>query len=219
MFNSPLLGWASGVDISETKTCSPKVFAGTSEPLSDEAVAIHVSLSRGRLAHLEIINLFVPGDGDVIRFPHEGFSCDADCTINGRRANFASYIAALGIDIKLPLVANYNGTMVNISIQSVDAVTGKVQFYAPVFPGVEYRIANPMEDYTTRFEQYMEIEQCMQDAGACETVFSCNCILNFLYAGLQGKKTGSLIGPVTFGEIAYMLLNQTLVCLKVTDTV
>jgi hypothetical protein len=219
VFNSPLLGWVSGVDISEARTRKPKVFAGTSEPLSDEAVAIHVTLPLGKLAHLEMINLFAPGDGDVILFHQEGFSCDAECTINDRPTNFASYIAAQGIDIKLPLVANYNGTMTNVSIQSVDVLTGKVQFYAPVFPGVEYRIASPMEDYTSQFEQYMEIEQCMQDAGACETVFSCNCILNFLYAGLQGKKTGSLIGPVTYGEIAYMLLNQTLVYLKVTDTV
>jgi hypothetical protein len=218
VFNSPLLGWISGVDISETKTRKPKVFAGTPEPLSDEAVALHVTLPLGKLAHLEIINLFLPSDGDTILFHQEGFSCDGECTISGRPANFASYIAAQGIDTKLPLVANYNGTMINVSIQSVDALTGKVQFYAPVFPGVEYRIASPMEDYASQFEQYMEIEQFMQDAGACEAVFSCNCLLNFLHAGLQGKKTGSLIGPVTFGEIAYMLLNQTLVCLKVTDT-
>jgi hypothetical protein len=37
--------------------------------------------------------------------------------------------------------------------------------------------------------------------------------LNYLYANLEGKKTGHIVGPMTFGEIAYMLLNQTLVYL------
>ncbi|RME83260.1 MAG: hypothetical protein D6785_06920, partial [Planctomycetota bacterium] len=44
-----------------------------------------------------------------------------------------------------------------------------------------------------------------------EPLFSCNCILNYLYGKLEGKKTGNITGPMTFGEIAYVLLNQTLV--------
>ena len=43
---------------------------------------------------------------------------------------------------------------------------------------------------------------------------SCNCILNFLYGELKSKRTGSFTGPVTFGEIAYILLNQTMVRLQ-----
>jgi hypothetical protein len=45
--------------------------------------------------------------------------------------------------------------------------------------------------------------------------FSCNCILNFLFGGLEGQKIGNLQGPVTFGEIGYQLLNQTLVVLRI----
>ena len=45
--------------------------------------------------------------------------------------------------------------------------------------------------------------------------FSCNCILNFLFGGLEGQKIGELYGPVTFGEIGYQLLNQTLVVLRI----
>jgi hypothetical protein len=41
-------------------------------------------------------------------------------------------------------------------------------------------------------------------------VFMCNCILNFLYGELEGKKTGALQGAITFGEIAFKLLHQTL---------
>jgi hypothetical protein len=39
--------------------------------------------------------------------------------------------------------------------------------------------------------------------------------LNYAYADLEGKKTGSFVGPITFGEVAYMLLNQTLVYLSI----
>jgi hypothetical protein len=46
-------------------------------------------------------------------------------------------------------------------------------------------------------------------------VFACNCILNFLYSGLEGKITEGMYGPITFGEIAFQLLNQTLVYLDV----
>jgi hypothetical protein len=47
--------------------------------------------------------------------------------------------------------------------------------------------------------------------------FSCNCILNYLYAELEGKQTGNFTGPITFGEVAYQLLNQTMVYLDIQD--
>ena len=48
-------------------------------------------------------------------------------------------------------------------------------------------------------------------AGAGNPIFSCNCILNYLYGNLEGKTTPPYAGPVSFGEVAYQLLNQTLV--------
>jgi hypothetical protein len=48
-------------------------------------------------------------------------------------------------------------------------------------------------------------------------IASCNCILNYLYSELEGKKTGKVTGPITFGEIAYVLVNQTMVYLSVED--
>ena len=39
----------------------------------------------------------------------------------------------------------------------------------------------------------------------------------FINATLENKKTGSFVGPITFGEIAYQLLNQTIVYLEVKD--
>jgi len=47
--------------------------------------------------------------------------------------------------------------------------------------------------------------------------FSSNCILNYLYGELEGKKIKNVTGPITFGEIGYMLLNQTLTFLYIEN--
>ncbi len=59
------------------------------------------------------------------------------------------------------------------------------------------------------------MQQVPADIGA--VAFSCNCILDDLYSELAGKRTGIFTGPVTFGEIAYQLVNQTLAYLVVRD--
>jgi light-regulated signal transduction histidine kinase (bacteriophytochrome) len=41
--------------------------------------------------------------------------------------------------------------------------------------------------------------------------------LNYVHAGLEGRRTPGFLGPATFGEIAYQLLNQTLVYLRIAD--
>jgi len=209
VFNSPLYGWISGVDVSEIGKRAPKTFAGTGAPLADRAAALHVVLPPGKAAKLDIINLFSQGDGAEIEFAVDGFESVGDCRIGGKPANLASYIATNKIDAKLPLVANYQGAMVNVSLQSVDAAAGKTTFYAPVFKGIKYKFAAPVEDYIDDFTRRLATIKTHSIA------LSCNCVLNYLYAQLEGKKTGSIIGPITFGEIAYMLLNQTLVYLSI----
>ncbi|HYW83879.1 MAG TPA: hypothetical protein VFB30_11520, partial [Spirochaetia bacterium] len=122
---------------------------------------------------------------------------------------FAEYLSEKNTDTRLPLVADYSGAMINTSFQEVDKTCGKVSFYAPVFSGVEYKVAAPVADYVTAFERQLP-------RAAAETItFSCNCILNYLYSNLEGKRTGSVTGPITFGEIAYQLLNQTLAYVKI----
>jgi hypothetical protein len=103
----------------------------------------------------------------------------------------------------MPLVADYNGTYINTSVKAV--MDGKVDLYAPVFRGIEYRFATPVSDYTKEFGKRIG------DSQSGEPFFSCNCILNYLYGKLEGKSTPPYFGPVTFGEVAYQLINQTLV--------
>ena len=101
-------------------------------------------------------------------------------------------------------MADYSGAMINTSFQEVDKDGRRVSFYAPIFRGVEYKVAAPVADYVTAFGRRLP------RSAADSIAFSCNCILNYLYSDLEGKRTGNVTGPITFGEIAYQLLNQTL---------
>jgi hypothetical protein len=209
IFLKPVVGWVAGVHLSQLGHQNPKVFNGsTGQSSAAEAIVMHVTLPPGKMAELEIINVFKAAAGDVITFPASGFST-SDCFVNGRPTKLAQYFADKHIDQSLPLTADYNGSTVNVSVQSVNGSAGTVDFYAPVFQGLEYRIAEPVPDYMAAF------------ASAASTNhhpdFTCNCILNYVNAKLEGKRTENSYGPITFGEIAHQLLNQTMVHLMIHD--
>ena len=210
----PLIGWVAGVHLSDLGKKTPKVVNGqTGEMLEDAALVLQAQLPENKVAEIGIVNLFEQGDGDILTFNADGFSAK-DVMVNGEKRNFAAYIVKNKLDTKLPLVADYYGAMVNISFQDVDEVEGQVKFYAPVFTGIRYKHARPVADYVKVFNDRLS-KECSIDSN--RVVFSCNCILNYLYSELEGKKTDPFTGPVTFGEIAYQLLNQTLVYLEVMD--
>lgn len=209
LFNQPLAGWVTGVHLDELGTRAPMVFDGlTGKGFDEGAVLLHVALPEGATVELDILNIFAQGDQPELtfKFKEGGFSAKT-VEVEGREVGLADYIKEKNIDIRLPFVANYSGALVNVSVQSVDDVTGEVKFYAPVVAGMEYKLARALGSYSQAFAKVSEagtVAQC-----------SCNCILNYLYGELEGKKTGGFTGPVTFGEIAYILLNQTLVRLDI----
>lgn len=206
----PVVGWVAGVRADKIGVESPMVFNGRQGSSSNAScVALHVALPPSKCVDLEIVNIFESGGGDTIRFEEAGFQV-SKCLVNGGPANLAEYIVSKGIDTELPLIGDYNGSSINVSFQAVDADKGTVSFYAPVFPGVDYHFAKPIQDYAGAFAHAIEKEEHTP-------VFACNCILNYLYGKLEGKKTGHITGPITFGEIAHQLLNQTMVRLNLLD--
>ena len=203
-YDRPILGWITGVDLKEIGSKKAKVFNGTNLEQSDqEALVMHLILPENRFSQINILNLFSQGTGDEISFNSTGFEIQ-DCLINGKELNFSDYLQEIKADIQLPLVANYNGAMINASFQNIDSKEKKVLMYAPVFKGIKYKIAAPLKNYADQFATEVNKHKVTPD-------FSCNCILNYMYADLTGKKTGEIKGPMTFGEIAYILLNQTIV--------
>ena len=180
----------------------------TGEVYTDKAIALHSDIPQGKVAQIGIINIFSQGQGDSLEFEEEGFNIK-NCIVNGKKVSFAKYVTDNKIDTKLPMVGNFSGAMVNVSFQSIDANADIVHLYAPVFKNMVYKIAAPVGDYSQAFEK------ALKKLGDKQVVFSCNCILNYLYGELEGKKTGNATGPITFGEVAYQLLNQTLVYVEV----
>lgn len=207
----PLVGWIAGVPLDELGRSTPRVFDGAAaQALEDQAVVLEATLPARAHAELEILNIFEPGSGPAITFPSTGFTART-AEIDGRARSFAEYIAEAGLDTRLPLVADYFGARINVSFQGVDASRGEVRFFAPVFAGVAYRHARPIGDYVDAFVSALPKD--LEDRVA----FACNCILNYVHSSLEGRATGGITGPMTFGEIAYQLLNQTLVYLTVSE--
>jgi hypothetical protein len=209
MFMKPIVGWIAGVHLDDLGKVVPKVFNGSGgRGLTAEAVALHVTLPAEKMAVVRILNLFRQGpNADIITFPEAGFSATT-CNVNGKETSLAEYLGERQLDLKLPLVADYNGAQINTSFQGIAPDGRTVRFYAPVFPGIEYRQAAPVGDYAQEFD-------ALASGINGDVEFSCNCILNYLYGDLRGRRTGDLRGPLTFGEVAYQLLNQTLVYLDV----
>jgi tetratricopeptide (TPR) repeat protein len=210
LFSHPIMGWITGVYLADLGKDQPKVFNGkTGEVFSDKALACHVPLPAGTAVDVAIVNIFERSDGPDIRFEADGFEV-TDCWIDGQRINFARWLSEHDVDTQLPLIADYGGALINVSVQQVDQEASKVLLYAPVFRGRTYRRAKPVPDYVRAFRS------ATADVSR-DVVFACNCILNFLYGKLEGTHVG-LPGPFTFGEIAFQLVNQTMVYCSVVDS-
>ncbi len=206
----PIVGWVAGIDLAELGRQTPKIYNGRDgSKHTDVLIVAHVRLPDGRLASIETVNIFERDPRHVIRFPATAFEA-TDCTVNGETTTLAAFLVSHGnADGALPLIGDFGGASINVSVQSIDRATGRVAFYAPVFPDVEYYLAKPVGNYAARFAEELDRR------ANWDVAFSCNCILNFLHGSLEGKRTGALHGPVTFGEIAYMLHNQTMVILNI----
>jgi hypothetical protein len=207
MFIKNVAGWIAGLNLSKTGQTPIAVNGQTGEAHTDKAAVLHIGVPEDKAVTIGVINIFSQDEeSPVIEFLKDGFSA-IKCLINGKELSFADYIAENGIDTKLPLVGDYSGNGVNISFKSVGS--GIVNFYAPVFTGIKYRMAKAVPNYAD------ELNNHLADFRDAHSVFSCNCILNFLYGELEGKKIDMFRGPITFGEIAYQLVNQTLVYISV----
>ena len=208
MFIKNVVGWISGLNLSKTGQTPIAVNGKTTECCSSTAVALHIQVPGDKIVVIGIVNIFTPNEnGPVIEFYEDGFTVDK-CLVDGREVVFADYIAQSGIDTKLPLIGSYSGTGINVSFKKIE--NGAVYLYAPVFRNIKYRFANKISDYAKEFEG--KLGQFKNS----ETVFSCNCILNFLHGELEGKHIDPFYGPITFGEVAYQLVNQTLVYVAVS---
>lgn len=227
LYNLPLMGWVSAVRLEGPpqilpETVRPKIFAGCGMAEAERAAVLYVSLPPQYFAQLHIANLFSPGGGPDIRFLQPGQFNDGDCLIGGERRNLVRYMEEQAIDHRLPLVADHEGALINVTILRADAASGRLLLLAPVSPALIYRFAEEVLDYSAEFTRAAAEIELDQAAHVCI------CTLHFHYAGLahDGDALATkpreklvpgpdIFAPVTFGQIAYTVLNQTLTCLTI----
>ena len=207
MFLRNIVGWISGLNLNVPGQTPIAVNGSSQKAFPDKAVALHIQTPAEKTVSVNIVNIFKENDASaVMEFMEDGFSVKK-CRVDGNEVLLADYIKENAIDTKLPIVGDYSGNGVNISFKSIE--NGVVNFYAPVFRGIKYRIAKAVWNYESLFNKSIAKHRY------ASAVFSCNCILNFLYGELENKKIEAFTGPITFGEIAYQLVNQTLVYVSV----
>ena len=208
MFIKNIVGWVSGVNLGVPGQTPIAVNGTTGEAFSDKAVALHIPVEDGKIVNIAIVNIFDQDENSpVFRFPQAGSSVDK-CTVDGEEVVLADYLAQNNIDTRLPLVGDYSGAGVNVSLKAIE--NGIANFYAPLFPDIEYKLAKSIDNYEEEFRKRL------LDLKGLDSVFACNCILNFLYGELEDKQLEAFFGPITFGEVAYQLVNQTLVYVTVS---
>ncbi len=198
----PVCGWVSGQLLEDITEKPALVASGTKTEFSEnKAVAMHVRLPSNKYAEIKIFSPFKAKSGTVIVFDQDGWIQD-DAVINGVRQNFAAYISKNNLDTDYPLISDYAGAKICVSF--LKSKKNKVYTYAPVFKGIEYRLSeiDPQAP-----------EMLLSDN--TDIICSLSCILNFQRPELCGKYLDKMHGPVTFGEIAYQLVNQTTVYLSV----
>jgi hypothetical protein len=207
LYVNPIIGWVSGVKYEDFGKQKPKTFVGN-KAYDNKAAVLHASLPHNKVARAEIINVYEQGNGDNIFFEKRGFG-NNECLINGKKRNLYDYLVENNIDETFPLVANYAGARLNVgSIWNKESK--RADLFAPVFPETVYRVAKHRDiDYAAEFKEKLS------GRDASNMIFSCTCLFNYVNFGLEGKNIANVTGPVTFGEIAYHVVNQTFVYLVI----
>jgi len=210
IFKNPVVGYVAGFDLQKLGEAVSKVYNGTTgKKFHDGGIALHVELPKNKIARAEILNLnTIRENSPAIRFPKTSFTQSA-CTVDGKETNIVDFLEEINYEVGLPIIANYNGALINRDIKSKDKEKKEADFFAPVFHDEVYYLANLVTDYHALFGEKLKIN-------TSDVPYSCVCVSYYLLGDLENKKINTE-GVFAFGEIAYQLLNQTLVYLEIDD--
>lgn len=211
IFDNPVVGYVACMKMEDYGKIKPETACGIDGKLTeDKAVALYIELPNDLAARAEIINLdTIDYDTSVIVFPKTGF-IQSDCTIDGKPGNIAQYLE----NVIKPKVGNYsqlitsqNGALINRDVKVVDVNKGEVSFFSSAYAGDEYRMVKNGADYFKMFNETLADKR--SEVAAC---FSC---VSYFFGGNFLGKHVSKNGIYAFGEIAYQLLNKTIVTLEI----
>jgi len=210
LYSIPILGFIGGAKYEDVQSGHKSYcYNGITGQRSDEeAIAIHVKLKQSFSPRIEILNIFEPElEGPRFNFDQNSFAV-TDCTVDGQKRNLYDYMLENDIGRAYPLISNHNGALLNCSIFQLDQENKTVYLASPTRKGKTYFLAKPFDDYMKAFQARFDT------IDKSNIVISFNCYYNYFFGKLEGKKL-EIGGPITYGEIAYQLLNQTMVYLRI----
>lgn len=208
LYNAPLAGWVSAVSLSQLGQTQPKVFCGNGTARHDIAAIMYVSLPEDVFAELNIVTPFSTASNTSVHFLAGGYSIPDLCLINGQRGNLARLIANGDINAALPLTADRDGALLNNSIITSDPEAGTVTFLNPIDPSLTYRFAEPPQAFVDAFAK----ASAGIDLPGAALAPVCVASLRHLDDAIRPMLPA--IAPVTFGQIGYTVLTQTIACLS-----
>lgn len=207
----PLIGWIAGVPLDNKNNLKAIVYDGSNkDSFPDGAIVMHIKLPQNKLADVKVCNVFEAAGEHDLEFCEEGFNIKT-LIVKDKKYNFIDYIKSNNLDIKFPLVGNLANAIPTISsFKEIDESGQIVKLYAPVYRGIKYGLARQEKNYFEMLIKNIHIEN--------NFILPSLCILHFVYGELQNKHTNKIPDvPTTFGEIAHILVNQTLTYLTIYD--
>lgn len=210
IFDNPIVGHVAGFDIAKAGEESPKVYNGQSnEKITNNGVAIHIELPENKVARVEILNLFsIDKSSPEIKFPKNSFT-QSECSINGKKENIAEFFNKINHKEGTPIISDCNGAIINRDVREINLEKKEVTFYTPIYHDDVYYLSNKIDDFQKSFDENLKTENV-------NIPYSCVCVSYYFNANLENKKIQTE-GVFAFGEIAFQLLNQTLVFLEIDE--
>ena len=217
IYDNPLVGFVACCNFNDYGNFgSLKTFVGAGTDgklLPDKAVALYVELPDNITARAEIINLdTIDYDTPKVVFPKTSFF-QSDCLIDGKPGNIAEYMEnyvkpRMGGKGYTQMITSQNGALINRDPKVVDMEKGTASFFSPAYAGDEYYLVKPGNDYLKMFNDALKAK------GNTEVVACFSCISYFFGGSFEGKSICKN-GCYAFGEIAFQLLNKTIVTLEI----
>jgi len=218
--NRAVCGWVAVTPLYSDyeKNDESLVFSGESGlSYTNSAVVIHIGLAAKKYAEVHVFSPFKPIDEDVIIFEENGQQFEF-ALINGVKQNIRQYLISRNIDRSVDagagsrkcLAGDYAGFIMNTAIahESEDDAEKYVSFGAPVYKDIPYRLAN-MDNML-----YEDENKSLDGNVVC----SFTCVTNSAHPEVFGKYLTQMNGPLTYGEVAYFLLNHATVYVTVGDS-
>jgi len=213
IYDNPLVGFVSCCkfeDFGNVKTYSVSGLDG--KLVDDKAVALYVELPKHLAARCEIMNFdTIDETTSKVVFPKTSFK-QSDCLIDGKPGNISEYfenVVKPKIGGYTQMITSQNGALINRDPRVVDTKTGETSFFSPVYAGDEYYLVKPGSDYFKMFNDNLKAKQ--------SDVVTCLSCISYYFGGNFENRSICKNGVYAFGEIAYQLLNKTIVTLEIDN--